>query len=73
MTLLPAAANVSVEAAKVRGYLLNAAHPRNGGKATFFAAFGFVIERWEILRDALRRHPLANEIIDTQQSVHGTK
>lgn len=73
MTLLPAAANVSVEAAKVRDYLLNTGHPLNGGKAAFFAAFGFVIDRWEILREALRMHPLANEVIDSQQSVHGTK
>ena len=30
-----------VERHKVVGYLLNSAHPDNGGKARFFESFGF--------------------------------
>jgi hypothetical protein len=73
MTFLPDAGNAMVEESKVVGYLLNAGHPKNGGKSVFFAAFGFAIDQWDLLRDALRRHPVANRVADTQQSPHGVK
>lgn len=73
MTFIPGAGNAVVEEAKIVRYLLNAAHPKNGGKSAFFAALGFAIDRWEVLRDALRRHPIANPIADFQQSPHGIK
>ena len=39
---------------KIEGYLL---HPINGrGKAAFFAAYGFSLARWDVLRDALLEH-----------------
>ena len=38
---LPNAHEAVVPAAKVRFYLLDPTHPGNGGKAAFFAAFGF--------------------------------
>jgi len=73
VTLLPDAASADVAPAKVAGYLLNTAHPRNGGKAAFFAAFGFDITQWDVLRDALRQHPLANDVVSSQRSPHGNK
>jgi hypothetical protein len=38
---LPHADLVIIEQAKIVDYLLNPAHPDNGGKAAFFLAMGF--------------------------------
>ena len=38
-----------VERHKVLEYLLNAAHPDNGGKAQFFKSLGFIRENAELL------------------------
>ncbi|HWH91799.1 MAG TPA: hypothetical protein VNV64_08385 [Candidatus Binatia bacterium] len=38
---LPNADAAVVAQEKIRDYLLNAAHPDNGGKAAFFVALGF--------------------------------
>lgn len=73
MTLLPDAGNGEVDAAKVAAYLLDPVHPGNGGKAAFFAAFGFTLAHWQLLRDALRRHPTANAIVASHRSPYGTK
>jgi hypothetical protein len=40
---------------KIADYLLNAAHPDNGGKAEFLASLGFRREEWEVLARASRR------------------
>lgn len=71
--ILPDAGNALVEEAKVREYLLNAAHPGNLGKAALFQAFGFRSARWEEMRDALQKHPSANEVVRTTRSPHGAK
>ena len=73
MSLLPAAGDARADEAKIVGYLLNAAHPQNGGRAAFFAAFGFAIDRWQVLRAALRMHPTANHVADVERSPHGIK
>jgi hypothetical protein len=41
---LPNADRAFVAQEKIRDYLLNAAHPDNGGKAAFFMALGFRAE-----------------------------
>jgi hypothetical protein len=51
---LPNADKAIVEREKVADYLLNAAHPDNGGKAEFFMQLGFRREQWEILAAALK-------------------
>ena len=73
MSLLPDAREVEVHPTKVIAYLLNSARPRNGGKAALFSAFGFDPAHWEVLRDALRQHPLANDVVSSQRSPHGNK
>ena len=46
-----------VDRSKIDEYLL---HPINGrGKASFFQAYGFALERWQELRDALLEHASA--------------
>jgi hypothetical protein len=50
---LPNAENAIVEHEKITDYLLNAAHPDNGGKAVFFEALGFGREEPQALAEAL--------------------
>ena len=52
---LPNAEKAVVEREKIEDYLLNAAHPDNGGKAAFFEGLGFRREKWEMLAKALQR------------------
>ncbi len=70
---LPNAESAVVELEKVADYLLNAAHPDNGGKAAFFEALGFHRTEPETLAKAL--HDLAREAEVTQAatSPHGRK
>src|SRR5438128_2782287 len=44
---LPNANLAIVDREKITEYLLNAAHPDNGGKAAFFAGFGFTHRDWK--------------------------
>ena len=52
---LPNAAKAVVEREKVAGYLLNPAHPDNGGKAQFFLGLGFQRDDWRPLAAAFRK------------------
>jgi hypothetical protein len=51
---LPNAIKAVVAREKIVDYLLNAAHPDNGGKADFFEALGFQRNRWTILATAFQ-------------------
>ncbi len=73
MTQLPGAASAVVDEAKIRVYLLDPTHPRNGGKAGFFLSFGFQPSRWTEMAKALLEHPLTNPVAATSASVHGAK
>jgi len=62
-----------VEPEKIVDYILNAAHPDNGGKALFFFSLGFRRTEWLPLATAFRNvaesHPVAKNIA----SPHGRK
>lgn len=62
-----------VERHKVVDYLLNSAHPDNGGKAQFFESLGFSADVPELLIDALRSVAHTGEIVEIVQSSHGEK
>jgi hypothetical protein len=62
-----------VERGKIVDYLLNPAHPDNGGKAPFFMALGFRREAWETLAAALRRLALNSPVTQNMETVHGKK
>lgn len=70
---LPNAQLAVVEQEKIVGYLLNAAHPDNGGKAAFFLSLGFSADNWQTLaasfRKAAENHPVKNSVV----SPHGAK
>lgn len=57
---LPNLENALVEEYKLTAYLLS--EERSGGKAVFFAAFGFTITGWETPRAALLKHAAAHEV-----------
>lgn len=70
---LPDAHAAIVSREKVADYLLNAAHPDNGGKAEFFGRHGFRRDEWEALADALKHLAVNGDVIFTGESLHGRK
>ena len=70
---LPNAESAVVEPEKITEYLLNAAHPDNGGKAAFFEALGFQRQEPQVLAEALMDLARQAEVMQTVQSPHGWK
>ena len=70
---LPNAHLAEVEQEKICGYLLNPAHPDNGGKAAFLMALGFHSESWRALATALRELAESCAAAKSLASAHGTK
>ena len=62
-----------VERFKVVEYLLNSAHPDNGGKAQFFESLGFSAANPEPLISALRALAQTGEVVENVESSHGEK
>ena len=62
-----------VDRHKVVDYLLNGAHPDNGGKAEFFMSLGFSRSEPEWLMAALLAVAQDGEVSETAESVHGEK
>jgi hypothetical protein len=54
-------------------YLLNPAHPDNGGKARFFEKLGFRRTEWRLLAEALQTLAGKAEVAQTMKSPHGQK
>ena len=59
--LIPNADRATIDPAKLRDYLLSAAHPIGRFKARFFTALGFTPDRWEELVEALRIQHLTQD------------
>lgn len=70
---LPNANRGVVSREKIVDYLLNAAHPDNGGKAKFFEGLGFRRDAWEELASALERVARESVVRETEESSHGRK
>lgn len=62
-----------IEREKICEYLLSAAHPDNGGKASFFFVLGFSRAEWLTLANALRKLAQENEVGIGMESSHGIK
>lgn len=62
-----------VEREKITEYLLNDAHPDNGGKALFFSGLGFTRKEWPTLAQAFLRVTRENEVAISVESSHGIK
>ncbi|MGD0351525.1 MAG: DUF6883 domain-containing protein [Verrucomicrobiota bacterium] len=70
---LPNPDKLLVEREKIADYLLNPAHPDNGGKAEFFEKLGFRRKEWEILAAAFRVLAQTAEVTSHAESPHGRK
>lgn len=70
---MPNAERAIVERGKIEDYLLNAAHPDNGGKCAFFEARGYNRDEWPGFAAALRRLAMAVEIVSSMETAHGIK
>jgi hypothetical protein len=70
---LPNADHAVVDTWKIVGYLLNPAHPDNGGKARFFEALGFSLTDPARLAAALRGVAVSGETLLHVESRHGSK
>ena len=62
-----------VEREKLVDYLLNAAHPDNGGKAAFFLGRGFTPEAWPRLAQSLATVAASFPVVKNVASAHGHK
>ncbi len=71
--MLPDADRARVDRAKVVDYLLSRTHPDGRSKAEFFTRFGFRVEEWQVLADALKAIGISNPVAGVVQSSHGTR
>jgi hypothetical protein len=70
---LPNAVNAVISPGKIVGYLLSLEHRDGRSKAEFFTRFGFAIETWQELSEALMRHSRSNEVEKVEESSYGTR
>ena len=68
---LPNAAQAHVAREKITEYLLSPASDRGQHKQAFFVRFGFRLERWEELAEALASHCQRNDVIDVMETIYG--
>ena len=71
--MLPDSDRAQVDRAKIVDYLLSLTHPDGRGKAAFFMHFGFKVEEWELLAEALRAVGVSNPVTGVVESLHGTR
>jgi hypothetical protein len=70
---LPNPERLVVEREKIADYLLNPAHRYGASKARFFTGFGFRLEAWELLAEALREHGRTQEVVGTRETAFGRR
>lgn len=70
---LPNAHLAVIDREKITDYLLNPAHPDNGGKARFFKGMEYSTDEWAVLAQALRAHAVRTPVARRIESKHGRK
>ena len=70
---LPNYGQAIVPRAKIADYLLSFSHADGRGKAQFFSRYGYSIEAWELLAEALLRHAADHELARIESSPFGTR
>ena len=58
---------------KVTGYLLSATHPNGRHKARFFTSFGFAVDAWQQLEQALIQQACDHEVTKSEPSPFGMR
>jgi hypothetical protein len=71
--IIPNASAALVERSKIEDYLLNEAHPDNGGKAAYFFRLGFTRSAWQGLVRSLCELVATNSVNTIIPTAHGTK
>ena len=71
--MLPNASGCRVDQEKIASYLLCPTHPDGAAKARFFLRFGFVLEGWQELAEALRVHGRSHAAVEVVESRHGIR
>ena len=62
-----------IEQEKIVEYLLNATHPDNGRKASFFQALGFSRRNWQTMSAALQKLAETSTVVKSMESPYGYK
>ena len=70
---LPHGGHARVERRKIVDYLLAIEHPDGGTKARFFGRFGFSVENWIVLADALILHGRSGQVTAMVPSPWGVR
>jgi hypothetical protein len=70
---LPSGDRAVVEPAKVRGYLLSAAHPIGRFKASFFRSLGYKESHWQRLITDICALAAAGDAVPGQATAYGQK
>ena len=70
---LPNYERAVVPRAKVADYLLSETHRDGQHKALFFKRFGFAVEEWAILAQALQQHAADQEVTRVEVSPYGQR
>jgi len=70
---LPNYEQALVPQAKITAYLLSLNHEDGRSKARFFMSFGFTVEQWQTLAEALLAHAAAHEITKIEPSPFGMR
>lgn len=70
---LPNADRACVEREKITEYLLNMEHRYGAHKARFFGEFGFRLDAWALLAQALREHGKSHAATNVRKTEFGTR
>ncbi|MGE0685084.1 MAG: DUF6883 domain-containing protein [Candidatus Binatia bacterium] len=70
---LPNAHLAIVEQGKICDYLLNSDHRFGASKARFFSEFGFRVEAWKVLADALLEQGQQHEVSKVKETGFGPR
>jgi hypothetical protein len=70
---IPNYQNAVISEGKLAGYLLSASHAYGRHKAAFFNPFGFSVDAWEILAQALREHASEHGVLAIEDSPFGKR
>jgi hypothetical protein len=68
---LPEHEHAVVPERKITAYLLSLTHRDGRSKAAFFMRFGFMIDDWEALAQALLRHAAEHAVAETEATPFG--
>lgn len=71
--ILPNAENLIVEREKIVDYLLNTGHRLGASKARFFLQFGFRLDNWNEMAEALREHGQTHLVTATTDTPFGPR